>query len=121
MGTIKTGKNGTKQGLGGGSPRFRASNRQPDGTYPVPPRKGPDLTPMNVREFDGKDVSERREMAATEAIEKLVWGMRYAPSIKAKLRYAQQLATLGVPKPPSQYEVSGKNGGGINVIIEQAD
>lgn len=101
-----------KKPLGGGSPRFRASNRQPDGSYPVPPPKPP-APPIDLSEDAQSPIDTLVENAAHEAIRHLRWQMRNAPSIRAKERAARQLATIGAPKPPTRVQTSGPGGGPI--------
>lgn len=98
-----------KKPLGGGSPRFRASNRQPDGSYPVPPPKPKPV--IDLSEDAQRPINELVEASAHEAIRHLRWQMRNAPSIKAKERAARKLAELGTPKPPTRIEQSGPAGG----------
>lgn len=98
-----------KKPLGGGSPRFRASNRQPDGSYPVLPPKH--AVHIDLSEDASAPIDTLVETAAHEAIRHLRWQMRNAPSIRAKERAARQLAAIGAPKPPTRVQTSGPGGG----------
>ena len=95
--------------MAAGQPRFRKSNKQPDGSYPpvahengvsVRP-KGPSAAELEALKA-GDDIKATRDLAAHEAIAHLRWQMLHAPSLKAKERAARKLAELGVPRPAQE-------------------
>ena len=102
------------QGLGGGPKRFRASNRQPDGTYPPLPKKYPPQIPGDVSDLEGMNAEEMVKAGLEEAILTIRSIVRRpGRNAMAQLNASKVLLEYGMQKPSIRQELSGAQGGPI--------
>lgn len=89
-----------KKPAGGGSPRFRASNRAADGSYPVPPAKHDQEIPDIFDVLADMTPEELVKAASPQAIRTILSIMQKpGRNAAAQLAAARMIMDFGVSKP----------------------
>lgn len=81
--------------------------------HPIPRPEGGSNMPADYRYAE--TMKQLLESASRESVRRLMWQMERGPTLIAKERAATMLAKIAVSRPPQRVELTGEDGGPVEL------